>query len=144
MKKYGIIIAIEEYSSRLVPELAKIEFAENDANSIKKAFIDQLYIEEDNLIFLINDQANKLDIERKLANLFAQLSSSDECYFYYVGHGFHAKSQNRITCWDTDNSNLEETSLSIDEILLTPLKNSKCKKKFYFYRFVSRRVEIKK
>lgn len=132
MKKFGIIIAIEEYSTAVVPELAKIEFAVNDANSIKKVFIDQLYIEEENLVFLINQEANKSDIERKLKSVFTHLSSVDECYFYYVGHGFNSKSQNRITCWDTDNSDLEETSLSIDEILLTPLKNSKCKKSFIF------------
>lgn len=132
MKKFGIIIAIEEYSTAVVPQLAKIEFAANDAHSMKKAFIDQLYVEEENLIFLVNEEANKTDIERKLENMFARFSSSDECYFYYVGHGFNTKSQNRITCWDTDNASLEETSLSIDEILLTPLKNSKCKKSFIF------------
>ena len=81
MKKFGIIIAIEEYSTAVVPELAKIEFAVNDANSIKKAFIDQLYVEEENLIFLVNEEAKKLDIERKLENMFARFSASDECYF---------------------------------------------------------------
>ena len=132
MKKIGIIIAIEEYSTSVVPELTKIEFATNDAISIKKAFIDQLYIEEENLIFLINQDANKSNIEKKLKNMFTNFSIADECYFYYVGHGFNTKSKNRITCWDTDNSELEETTLSIDEILLTPLKNSNCKKSFIF------------
>ena len=132
MKKIGIIIAIEEYSSTVIPELAKIEFALNDAHSIKKAFIDQLYIEEENLVFLINEQANKSNIEKKLENILSHLSAADECYFYYVGHGFNTKSKNRLTCFDTDNSELEETSLSIEEILLTPLKNSNCKKSFIF------------
>ncbi len=132
MKKFGIIIAIEDYSSAIIPELAKIEFALNDAHSIKKAFVDQLYIEEENLVFLVNEQANKSNIAKKLESIFAHLSAADECYFYYVGHGFNTQLQNRITCFDTDNSHLEETSLSIEEILLTPLKNSNCKKSFIF------------
>lgn len=132
MKKIGIIIAIEEYSSAVLPQLASIEFAINDAQSIKKAFSEQLYIEDDSLIFLTNEKASKDEIEKEVGNLFKRLSSEDECYFYYVGHGFNSKSQNRITCWDTDNSNLDETSLSLEEILLTPLREIQCKKSFVF------------
>lgn len=132
MKKFGIILAIEEYSKKVFPELTKIEFAINDAHSVRKAFTEQLYIEEENLLYLINEEANKSNIEKKLENLFSRIATGDECYFYYIGHGFNAKSQNRITCWDTDNSDLEDTTLSIDEILLTPLKNSHCKKSFIF------------
>lgn len=130
MTKFGIIIAIEEYSA--ASDFSKIEFAVNDANSIKKAFIDQLYIEEKNIIFLINKNSIKIDIETKIKEMFARISTSDECYFYYIGHGFNIKSQNYITCWDTENSNLEKTSLAISEILLTPLKNSACSKSFIF------------
>lgn len=132
MKKFGIIIAIEDYSTSVLPELAKIEFAINDANSIKTAFIDQLYVEEDQLLFLTNEDATKASIEKKVHNIFARMGADDELYFYYVGHGFNTKAQNRITCWDTDNSNLEETSLSIDEILFSPLKATKSKKGFIF------------
>jgi hypothetical protein len=132
MKKFGIIIAIEEYSTFVLPELAKIQFAVNDANSIKTAFIDQLYIEEDHLLFLTNEETTKSVIEKKVQNIFARMSADDELYFYYVGHGLNTKSQNRITCWDTDNSDLEATSLSIEEILLAPLKASRSKKGFIF------------
>lgn len=132
MKKFGIIIAIEEYSDTVLPQLSNIDFAINDANSIKKAFSEQLYIEDANMIFLTNERATKTIIEKEIRNIFKKFTTDDECYFYYVGHGFNTKSQNRITCWDTDNSSLEETSLSLDEILLTPLKNSECKKSFIF------------
>ncbi|MBC7428886.1 MAG: caspase family protein [Bacteriovorax sp.] len=132
MKKFGIIIAIEEYSTAVVPELAKIEFAVNDAVSIKKAFNEQLYIEDEELLFLTNEQSNKAAIEKGLSNIFSRIGIEDELYFYYAGHGFNAGSQNRITCWDTDNSNLVETSLSIYEILLKPLSDSKIKKSFIF------------
>lgn len=132
MKKFGIIIAIEEYSSAIFPQLNPVEFAINDAHSIKKAFSEQLYIDNANLLFLTNEEASKTAIEKEVGKLFNGFSADDECYFYYVGHGFNTKSQNRITCWDTDNSNLEETSLSLDELLLTPLKNRECKKSFIF------------
>jgi hypothetical protein len=132
MKKFGIIIAIEEYSSAVLPQLSNIEFAINDANSIKKTFSEQLYIEDDNMVFLTNEKASKASIEIEVSNIFKRFTSDDECYFYYVGHGFNTNSKNRITCFDTDNSNLEETSLSLDQVLLTPLKKSECKKSFIF------------
>lgn len=132
MTRYGIIIAIENYSPASVPELKKIDFAANDAHSIKKAFNEQLHIEDSEFIYLVNDQATKANIERTIQNLFSRFASDDECYFYYAGHGYNTKNQNRFTCWDTDNSNLDETSFSIEEVLLTPLKESKSKKGFIF------------
>ena len=132
MTKFGIIIAIEEYSREVLPQLSNIEWAINDANSIKKAFTEQLYIEDDNLVFLTNERANKSAIEKEGKKIFDKMTQDDECYFYYAGHGFNTKSQNRITCWDTNNAYLEETSLSLEEILLAPLKKSGCKKSFIF------------
>ena len=132
MKKFGIIIAIEEYSSAVVPQLNAIEFAINDANSIKKVFQEQFYIEDRNLVFLTNESASKSSIEKEVRGIFKELCIDDECYFYYVGHGFNAKLQNRITCWDTDNLCLEETSLSLEEILLEPLRKVQCQKSFIF------------
>ncbi len=132
MKRFGIIIAIEEYSSVNVPELAKIEFAINDANSIKAAFTNQLFIEANQLVYLTNESANKANIEKSLTNLFSSFAPDDECYFYYVGHGFNTKSKNHLTCWDTDNSNLEETSIAIDDILFSALRAVECKKSFLF------------
>ena len=132
MKKFGIIIAIEDYSKEVLPELKKIEFAANDAQSIKKAFNEQLLIEEEDILFLVNDNANKASIEKSIQNVFARAGSDDECYFYYIGHGYNTKAKNHITCWDTDNSNLEETSLSLEEILLAPLKEAQIKRSFIF------------
>jgi hypothetical protein len=132
MKKYGIIIAIESYSPHALPELKKIEFAVSDANSIKKAFIDQIYIDEENLVFLTDENATKAAILRSTQNLFSRVGMDDEIYFYYVGHGFNTKNQNRITCWDTDNSDLDETSLTLEEVLLSPMKEKKIKKSFIF------------
>lgn len=132
MKKYGIIIALESYSPHALPELKKIEFAVSDANSIKKAFIEQIYIDEENLVFLTDESATKAAILKSTQNLFSRIGMDDELYFYYVGHGFNTKNQNRITCWDTDNSDLEESSLSMEEILLAPMKDRKIKKCFIF------------
>jgi len=132
MKKIGIIIALQEYSGEVMPRLSNVEFATNDATAIKKAFSDQLFIENENLIFLTNEKASKANIEAEITNIFKDFSKTDECYFYYVGHAFNTKSQNRITCWDTDNTNLEETSLSLEEILLSPLRKSECRKSFTF------------
>jgi hypothetical protein len=132
MKKFGIIIAIEEYSKSVITEFSRIEFAINDAQSIKKVFNDQLLIEAEDIKFLVNEDANRENISNNMHSLFKTFKPGDEIYFYYVGHGFNSDSKNRITCWDTDNSRLEETSLSLEEILLTPLRELKCNKSFIF------------
>ena len=132
MTKFGMIIAIEEYSPSFLSQLSPIEFALNDALSIKKAFQDQLYIEDQNLIFLTNESATRSNLLKEIDQLYKKMESNDEFYFYLASHGFNAKSQNRMCCWDTDNSNLEETSVSLDEILLAPLKKLALKKCFLF------------
>ncbi len=132
MNKFGIIIAIEDYSDKVFPQLSKIDFAINDASSMKKIFTEQLYIEESNIIFLANEDASKANIQNNLDLLFQKFTPNDECYFYYIGHGFNTKTKNRITCWDTDNLILDESTLSIEDILIAPLRKSECKKSFIF------------
>jgi hypothetical protein len=121
MKRFGIIIAIEEYSTAILPELRKIDFAINDALSIKKVFSDQVDISDENLVFLTNESATKLSIENHVQNILSRITSEDELFFYYVGHGYNSNAHNFFTCWETDNLKLEETSFSIQDILLNPL-----------------------
>jgi hypothetical protein len=132
MKNYGLIIAIEDYSKEVLPELSKIEFALSDATSIRKVFNEQLQIDEDNITFLTNENASRSNIQKASKNIFTRMGTDDTFYFYYIGHGFNTHSQNHITCWETDNSNLEETSLSLEEILLSPLKTHKIRTSFIF------------
>jgi hypothetical protein len=81
MKNYGLIIAIEDYSKEVLPELSKIEFALSDATSIRKVFNEQLQIDEDNITFLTNENASRSNIQKASKNIFTRMGTDDTFYF---------------------------------------------------------------
>lgn len=131
-KKIGVIIAIENYCAANKPKIMKVDYALNDAHAIKETFIKQLDIEENNIHFWIEEDANRNTIINELSYLILQLDTKDELYFYYAGHGFYSGASNKLSCWDTHLSNLETTTICVRENLLDPLRQSKCKKSFIF------------
>lgn len=132
MKKFGIIIAIETYANETIPSLSKIEFAANDANSIQKIFKDQLYIENDDIALLVNENATKSKVLEASLKIFEKMSSDDELYFYYVGHAYAAKGKNQLTFWETNLQDLFDSSMSMEELIFKKLKERSIQKSFIF------------
>jgi hypothetical protein len=56
----------------------------------------------------------------------------DRYIFFYAGHGFHANGWNRITTWDTHARNLPDTTTCLNEVLLSTLRRSACRKSLVF------------
>src|SRR5690606_27688414 len=53
--------------------------------------------------------------------------AEDELFiFYYAGHGFHGAGGNRLSTYDTNRTNIENTSLPMRDDLLEPLMESAC------------------
>ncbi len=112
--KYAVIVAIEEYHDK--HNLGKVQFALNDANGIKSA-IEKLGYEKDNIKFLTNNLATRtttFEVIKKISN-YAQKGES--ILFYYAGHGFYSDGKNLISCVDTSLSSLQDTCISIQDIL---------------------------
>ncbi len=129
----AVIIAIEDY--RFAGKdggISSVKFAKNDATKFKELLIDHFGATEDNITLWIDEQATKTALEQELPYIVRQLSPSDKFIFYYAGHGFYNNDSNRLTVWDSHTSNLFGTSVSIDEVLLTPLSKSTCDNKLIF------------
>jgi uncharacterized caspase-like protein len=47
------------------------------------------------------------------------LTSDDELFLFYAGHGFSKNGHNFITCHDTDRNDLENTSIKLKDLLDT-------------------------
>jgi hypothetical protein len=129
----AVIIAIEDYRfSGKDGGISSVKYAKNDATEFKKLLIECFGAIEDNITLWINEKATKSAMEEELPYIIRQLSASDKFIFYYAGHGFYNNNSNRLTVWDSHTSNLYGTSVSIDDVLLTPLSKTNCDNKLVF------------
>lgn len=125
----AVIVAIEQYRHA---DISKVHYANNDALAFKKMLEELFNVPEENITCWINSDANKTSIEEDLPYKILQLSENDCFLFYYAGHGFHNAEGNRLTVWDTHKNNLVGTTVSIKDILLTPLEKSACNQSMIF------------
>jgi uncharacterized caspase-like protein len=109
MKKYAILIAVEEY---LDPHIDAVSHAKRDAEEFSKAIAIHGFDKADQLV-LINSQATKGVIESKVRKTIRRLQKDDTLYFYYAGHGFSKGARNFITCHDTQESDWNGTSVAL-------------------------------
>ncbi|MFI3326436.1 MAG: caspase family protein [Clostridia bacterium] len=126
----AIIIAIEEYLPR--NSVPTVKYAVNDANKIKDVLIKVMNVDEDNIHMILNEEAVKNTLEYDLKQLLSSLTENDRLFFYYAGHGFHNGVSNCLSTYDMHPSNISATSIELDQMLLNPLKSSKCKNALIF------------
>lgn len=83
----ALLIGIADY---LNPGVQDLEFAEQDVLAVKQTLINTLGYDEDNIIVLLNKDANKSDmqiaLEYTLKNRVEQLDRPD-VFVYFSGHG---------------------------------------------------------
>lgn len=126
----AIIIAIEEYAP--VNQISKVKYAKDDALKFKATLINVVKLSEDDIFMLTNEEALKSHLEYNFQGLFHSLTEDDRLIFYYVGHGFHNGVTNYLSTYDTHKHHVAETSVSLTEILLDPLRKSKCRNALIF------------
>lgn len=126
---FAVIIAIENYR---YSDIAAVTYAKRDADAFRKLLIDDFGAEESQVIIWKDEHATKSALEEELPYHIRQLSEDDQFIFYYAGHGFHYSDSNRLTVWDSHKNNLFGTTVSLQEILLTPLQKSSCKTSLIF------------
>ncbi|WP_298938868.1 RNA-binding domain-containing protein, partial [uncultured Dysgonomonas sp.] len=126
----AIIIAIEEYVP--INHISKVKYAKDDALKFKKMLVNVMKLSDDDIFMLINEEAFKSHLEYNFQGLFHSLTEDDRLIFYYVGHGFHNGITNYLSTYDTHKHHIAETSVSLTEILLDPLRKSKCRNALIF------------
>ena len=82
-------------------------------------------VEEENIYLISNEDALKSTLEYEFKSLFYSLTENDRLIFYYVGHGFHDGVSNYLSTYDLHQYNIAATSVSLQKILIDPLKSSK-------------------
>lgn len=126
----AIIIAIEEYVP--INQISKVKYAKDDALKFKEMLVNVMKLSDDDIFMLINEEAFKSHLEYNFQGLFHSLTEDDRLIFYYVGHGFHNGITNYLSTYDTHKHHIAETSVSLTEILLDPLRKSKCRNALIF------------
>lgn len=129
---YAFVIAIENYkfSTKETYGIAPVDFATNDANVF--ADIAKNYFKADHVEKWINQDATLEKLSNDLPYAISQTKPDDKIIFYYAGHGFYNKNTNWLTCWDSHGQQLETTTVSFQDAVVTPLQKSGCKQALLF------------
>jgi len=114
MEYYAIIVAIEEYHDS--KKIGKVDFALNDALGVKSALV-KLGYKKDNIELLTNSHATRTTILEVIKKISKYADKDDIILFYYAGHGFNSDGKNLISCVDTNLSSLDDTCISLQDIL---------------------------
>lgn len=81
-EKFAFIIGINNYKN-----VNSLEYAENDAKSIKDILINEYRYKEDNITLLLGEDANKENILNHYSKYINETFDNDSLLFYYAGHG---------------------------------------------------------
>jgi len=123
----AIIIGIEDYAIKKEHQISPVKYANDDALKFKKMLIERMNVDENNIHTFLNEEALKSSLEYDLSRLFHFLTEEDRLVFYFVGHGFHNGITNYLSTYDMHKHHIAETAVSLNKVLLDPLRKSKCK-----------------
>ncbi|MCA1291913.1 caspase family protein [Paenibacillus sp. alder61] len=134
---YAVIIAVENYQFGI----KKVDYAKNDANAFRQWLIENLKVSQDNIKLWIDADVTRSALTEELRYEISRLCESDQFIFYYAGHGFFDGGYNKITTWDTHPYNYKDTTVSLNQILMEPLRQSKCNKSLLFIDACASRID---
>ena len=128
----AVVVGIEEYQDRTTDALPNVDYARSDV----EGFTDTLRIiygdERLDLQLVVDNNATLTTIRYTLRQAIGSLTEEDLFIFYYAGHGFYGAGGNRITAWDTNTFNIEDTTLLLSDVLIDPLTASICPRALAF------------
>ena len=127
---FAVVVAIQSYQEK---SITGVKYAHNDANEFANVLENVLGVPRSNTTVWLDQDATCTRMQLTLKALINNLGPEDRFYFFYAGHGFWAPvGGNRLTCWDTHALNVQATTASVEEVLLAPLRQSRCKQSALF------------
>ncbi len=117
---YAVLIGIEDYQQSRIDA---VQFAQADVFAMKQLLIDSLEVQSPNITVWINSEATRTVFENDLPYLIRQLGAEDRLIVFYAGHGFYSNGTNRLTTWDSHPDALPQTTVSLEDVLLKPLRS---------------------
>ena len=125
--KWAVVIGIEKYR-----KTSPVQFAENDTAMMRDYFKNRAGVPEDNIIYLVNENAGKSDIEVLVKDrLRGMVREGDTLYFYYAGHGIPADETPYLLPYDGDPESQAITAYAV-ETLYKDLDKIQAKNVFVF------------
>lgn len=115
----GLIVAVENYHN----DVPQVKYATDDAVQFRNSLI-ALGCQEDRLKLLTNEKATKTTIEQSIKEIASSARETDTIVFYFAGHGYYYNGKNLITCVDSSQKFIPETTVGLDFILDTFDKSS--------------------
>lgn len=129
-----LAVAVEEYQNLPKrPAITRVAHAKADAEAFVRT-VRQIYeglvpIDE---LTLINSHATLTTIENQARYIITNLAPQDLFLFYYAGHGFQAEGSNRLTAYDSNPSNLAESTIDLNDVVLARIRDSACSRALMF------------
>ncbi|TFH89240.1 DNA methyltransferase [Vibrio ouci] len=127
-----IIVSVEEYADFGGNTIPKVKYANRDASLFRNTLIKYWGVDENDIYEFKNNQAFKSSLEYEIYGLINNIKENERFIFYYAGHGFHDGTSNRISTYDTHPGNLFNTSISLRELIIDPIIQSKCTSALFF------------
>jgi hypothetical protein len=121
---FAIVVGIENYSQA---GINPVNFAREDATAFAAALHARMDVPNENIKVWLDSDANQVNFKEELKYEVKGLKPDDRFYFFYAGHGLFANGKNRLVAWDSHPRNFTNTTVILDEVLLTPLRESGCK-----------------
>lgn len=113
---WAVVIGINQYQ-----KWPKLQYAVNDAQAVKEKLV-TLGFPPSNIIYLKDEQATKMEIERTLGDrLRRKMGENDRVFIYFAGHGQTedlpgGKQEGYIVPVDGDKSDLFSTCISMTSV----------------------------
>ena len=79
---WALIIGIDKYQN-----VQKLNYAVDDAESIKEILNNSFHFPSDNISILINEEATKQNILRSFSEITKNAKSNDRVLVFFAGHG---------------------------------------------------------
>ena len=79
---WAVIIGIDNYEN-----LSNLDYAVADAEAVKDMLVNQFSYEEENVKLLINEDANKVNIEQAISDVSLEAGEKDRILVFFAGHG---------------------------------------------------------
>lgn len=109
-RKYALIIGINRYL--YMEKKSQLEGCVNDAKLIGSILVDKFNFEEDNIVYLLDEDASRDRILEEMEKLTETISEGDILVFHYSGHGSRCKVK---TAYTDEGSGKENCILPTDD-----------------------------
>jgi hypothetical protein len=127
---FAVLVGIQKYQQ---PRLSGVDYAHNDAHAIAAVLFERFEVPKANIKIWLDHDATVARLETELKSDVRNLAREDRFYFFYAGHGLWApKGGNRLTAWDSHLGDLQHTTISLEDVLLKPLRQSRCSQSAIF------------